>query len=207
MELKNIFKNSYVKNFLILFTGLFIGWLFFYNSDNSIKKEDQESETPQIWTCSMHPQIRMDHKGLCPLCAMDLIPLTQSSSNVDPNAIVMTEEAIMLANVQTTIISNQSLEKEIRLFGKIQADERAVQSLPSHVSGRIEKLFLNFTGEKVHKGQLIAKIYSPELITAQQELIEAIKIRDIQPQIYAATKEKLKQLKLSEKQIDEIEKS
>ncbi|PIX35731.1 MAG: efflux RND transporter periplasmic adaptor subunit, partial [Bacteroidetes bacterium CG_4_8_14_3_um_filter_31_14] len=89
----------------------------------------------------------------------------------------------------------------------IQADERLIKTIPAHIPGRIEKLFTNFTGEQINKGQIIASIYSPELITAQQELFEALKLKDIQPQIIEAAKEKLKQWKLTDNQIEEIEKS
>ncbi len=208
MKAKKIFSNTYFRSSLLLITGLFIGWLFFYHSDKTDNQNsNQKVEKTTIWTCSMHPQIRMDHKGLCPICGMELIPLEQNTNQVDDNAIVMTDEAVKLADVQTVIVSKQQPVKEVRLYGKIQADERSVQSLPAHIPGRIEKLYVNFTGEKISRGQIIASIYSPELITAQQEFFEALKIKDVQPQILEAAKEKLSQFKLSGKQIEEIEKS
>lgn len=85
---------------------------------------------------------------------------------------------------------------EVRLYGKVQADERLLQNQVSHVSGRIEKLFVNFTGESVSKGQLLAQVYSPELVSAQQELIEAAKTKETQPAIYDAAREKLASGKL-----------
>ena len=76
----------------------------------------------------MHPQIRMDHPGKCPICGMDLIPLLQSTALVNPDAVVMTEEGIKLAEVQTSIVSRQKPVKKIQLYGKIQADERLIQT-------------------------------------------------------------------------------
>lgn len=207
MEAKKIFSNTYFKSSMLLIIGLFLGWLFFYHSGNNNIINNNKEEKATIWTCSMHPQIRMDHKGLCPICGMELIPLEQNVSQVDNNAIVMTEEALKLAEVQTVIVSKQQSIKEVHLYGKIQADERSAQSLPSHVPGRIEKLFVNFTGEKINKGQIIASIYSPELINAQQELLEALKIKDVQPLLLEAAREKLSQFKLSSKQIEDIEES
>ena len=64
----------------------------------------------------------------------------------------MTEEGIKLAEVQTSIVSRQKPAKEVRLYGKIQADERLIQTQPAHVPGRIEKLLVNFTGEEVQRG-------------------------------------------------------
>lgn len=208
MKAKTILSNTYFRSSLLLILGLFLGWLFFYHSDkNSTKEEVKKEEKSIVWTCSMHPQIRMDHKGLCPICAMDLIPLEQNVSEVNDSAIVMTDEALKLAEVQTVVVSKQQPIKEVHLYGKIQADETSVQSIPAHVSGRIERLFVKYTGEKINKGQVIASIYSPELINAQKELLEAIKMKDVQPLLLEAAREKLSQFKLSGKQIEDIEKN
>ena len=97
----------------------------------------------------MHPQIRMPHPGKCPICGMDLIPLVQSSTaSIDPDAIHLSKEAAALANVLTSIVTRQKPVKEVRLYGKVQADERLFQSQTAHVPGRIERLFINFTGEQ-----------------------------------------------------------
>ena len=95
----------------------------------------------------------------------------------------------------------------MRLYGKVQADERLLQSQVSHVPGRIERLAVNFTGESVVKGQVLAQVYSPELITAQQELLETARTKQSQPAIYEAAKEKLRQWKLTDNQIESIESS
>jgi len=89
----------------------------------------------------------------------------------------------------------------------VQADERLLQNQVAHIGGRIDKLLVNFTGEPVRKGQLLAIIYSPELVTAEQELIEAAKSKESQPEIYQAAREKLMQWLLTEKQIAQIESS
>ena len=89
----------------------------------------------------------------------------------------------------------------------MQADERLLQSQVAHVPGRIERLAVNFTGESVVKGQVLAQVYSPELVTAQQELLEAAKTKESQPAIYEAAKEKLHQWKLTDDQITNIEAS
>ncbi len=207
--MKNIFSNNYFRYSLFALAGLFLGWLIFHSSNKVEVKPRlviQESKTT-IWTCAMHPQIRMPEPGKCPICGMDLIPLSQSSSPVDPDAIHLTQEAIALANVSTSVVAHQKPIKELRLYGKIQADERLLQSQVAHIPGRIEKLMVNFTGELVHKGQTLAVIYSPELITAQQELLEALKTKQTQPEIYDAAKEKLHQWKLTDYQIANIENS
>ena len=208
--MKSIILNKYVRYGLLILFGLFLGWLFFHSSSTPKDEHDHtESEKKnEIWTCSMHPQIKMDKPGKCPICAMDLILLNQNSTaQMDSNAIHFTADAAALANVATSIVSRSKPAKEVRLYGKVQADERLLQNQVAHISGRIEKLFVGFTGEAVTKGQLLALIYSPELITAQQELLEAAKEKQMQPAIYEAAIEKLRQWMLNDKQIAQIEQS
>jgi Cu(I)/Ag(I) efflux system membrane fusion protein len=208
-------KNSYLKYGIVLITGLLLGWLIFGGSTGNSASEEHDhahahEAEEQVWTCSMHPQIRMDKPGKCPLCAMDLIPVASSSGGDDfvhPDAIQMSKEAIALANVQTVVVSRQNPVKDIRLYGTIQIDERLSQSQTSHVSGRIEKLLINFTGESVKQGQTLAVVYSPDLMNAQQELLEALKMQSVQPALADAAREKLRFWKLTDEQIEEIEKS
>lgn len=207
--MKNIVNNKYVIYSLLVLGGLLLGRLLFHSPS---VKEDKHEQTvgeakSSIWTCAMHPQIRMDKPGKCPICGMDLIPLNQSGGEVDPGAIHLTKEAAELANVLTSVVSKQKPVKEVRLYGKVQADERLLQNQAAHIPGRIEKLMVNFTGEAVRKGQTLALIYSPELVTAGQEFLEASKTKQSQPEIYEAAKEKLRQWKLTEAQIARIESS
>jgi len=209
--MKNILSNKYVRFSFILIGGIFLGWLFFHSPGKTEDKHNHTAEATKgtIWTCAMHPQIRMSEPGKCPICGMDLIPLSQVSSDTitDPNAIHMTDAAAQLANVLTSVVSKQNPVKDIRLYGKVQADERLLQSQVSYLPGRIEKLLVNFTGEAVRKGQTLALIYSPDLVTAQQELLETAKTKQSQPALYEASKDKLRQWKLSESQIASIESS
>jgi membrane fusion protein, copper/silver efflux system len=210
LKLSKIFSSKSIKYTLLVLAGVFVGWLFFHSSSKNEPIPAQSAETIKttIWTCSMHPQIRMDQPGLCPLCGMDLTPLAQSgSSSIDPDAIHLSKEAAELANVATSLVTKQKPVKELRLYGKVQTDERLFQSQVAHVSGRIERLAVNFTGERVTKGQVIAEIYSPELITAQQELLETVKTKLSQPELYQASKEKLRRWKLTDNQIAAIETS
>lgn len=160
-----------------------------------------------IWTCSMHPQIRQNEPGLCPICEMDLITLESNSSD-NPLVLEMSESAVALANIQTTVIGSTSegIKKPITLNGRIKQDERRISSQVSHVPGRIEKLYVSFTGEEVEKGQKLAEVYSPELITAQRELIEASKMAENNALLEAA-RNKLRYWKIPEQTINEIETS
>ncbi|MBT8315059.1 MAG: efflux RND transporter periplasmic adaptor subunit, partial [Maribacter sp.] len=197
----------------ILIAGIVIGNIFSGGSSEASHEEGeheyvQDPET-QLWTCSMHPQIKLEEPGNCPICGMELIPLEESnntSESIASNEIVMTEEAIQMANIQTTVVVESEAVKEIRLLGRVKPDERRLFSQVSHIPGRIERLYVNFTGEKVYRGQKIVRIYSPELISAQKELFETIKSKDVYPQLYTASRNKLKLWKLSDAQIDAIEK-
>ena len=210
----NIMKKykKYIIAAGILILGIILGNVFSGGSSETTHAEGEHeySQDPvtQLWTCSMHPQIKMEKPGNCPICGMELIPLeasSDSSENIADNEIVMNEEAYQLANIQTTVVEKASANKEIRLLGRVKPDERRLYSQVSHIPGRIERLYVNFTGEKVFTGQKIVRIYSPELITAQKELFEAIKSKEIYPQLYTASRNKLKLWKLSDKQIDGIE--
>ncbi len=193
----------------VLVIGVLLGYLIHSLSnpqmDSSLNPQIEQSENQQIYTCSMHPQIRQNEPGECPLCGMDLIPANQTSSSTSIG-FQMTTEAIKLAHIQTTIIGNSGTAGSsiLKLNGKIQANETKSASLVSHIPGRIEKLFVSYTGEQVTKGQQIASIYSPELITAQKELLEAQKIQDISPGLLNAAKNKLKYWKISSQVVEDI---
>jgi len=206
------------KNYLItagiLIVGILIGNLFSGGGSETTHKDGEheyvQDPKTELWTCAMHPHLRLEEPGNCPICGMELIPVDDSSSSaekIDPSEIVMSEEAIQLANIQTSTIVKGDAVKKIHILGRVQADERKLFSQVSHIPGRIERLYVNFTGEKVSRGQKIVRIYSPELISAQKELFEAIKSKDIYPQLYTASRNKLKLWKLNDDQIDVIENS
>ncbi len=201
-------KKTIIIVISTLALGLLLGWLIFGGSGNQTTDEHQhETEVADetTWTCSMHPQIRQGEPSYCPICGMDLIPLEdEDDSDVDPMAISMSATAMQLASVSTAMVGAIDPVKSVRLNGKVQSDERLVFSQSSHVPGRVEKLMVNFTGEYVNKGQTIASVYSPDLMTAQEELFEAQKIKESQPQLFNSAKEKLKNWKLSEGQIEQL---
>ncbi len=204
-------SSNAVRYGTVLLAGVLLGWLVLggggHTHEDAHRSESAGNEEHgMIWTCSMHPQIRMDKPGKCPLCAMDLIPLKSADGGdaIDDDAIQLSKEAMALANIQTSVVGHQAAVKDVQLYGTIQVDERLQQSQTSHVNGRIEHLYVNFTGETVKQGQLIATVYSPELLTAQQELLEAAKLTDLQPLLLEAAKEKLRLWKMSEDQVAEV---
>jgi Cu(I)/Ag(I) efflux system membrane fusion protein len=203
---KNDFKTGLIGLLIGLFIYFLIDSLFLTSSENDTGENILNTEET-IWTCSMHPQIRQSEPGECPLCGMDLIPLSNNNSEKkkDNFTFTMSEESTALANVQTYKVTKKDPIYKINLTGKIAADERKLKSITADFSGRIEKLYVDFTGERIIKGSKLGTIYSSELISAQKELIEAYKNKMVNPLLYNAVREKLELWNLTEEQINSIE--
>lgn len=208
--MNKLFENKLALVLITLVIGGLIGWSIKPSNSDSHEGHEHETESgaASLWTCSMHPQIKLGEPGDCPICGMDLIPASQASSkNSNPMVFEMTPEAVAMAQIHTTKIGGTNGSGELFLTGKIQADERENAAITAKFPGRIEKLYVTFTGEQVKAGQRLATIYSPELLTAQRELLEAAKSKATFPQLYSAAKDKLKLWKLTESQIAQIEQS
>jgi Cu(I)/Ag(I) efflux system membrane fusion protein len=197
-----------------LIVGLLGGFLIFGGGSadtatNKVTDDHNHSEeiaSNQMWTCSMHPQIMKDEPGDCPICGMDLIPADAGADGLNANEIKMTENAMALANIQTSVVGQGQMgDNSLKLSGKIMTNEESNAVQVTYFGGRIEKLYVNSTGERVGAGQRLATIYSPELVAAQQELLTASSLKESQPELYKAVRNKLKLWKLSEKQINAIE--
>jgi len=202
--MKKLFINKYALFASAFILGAVVVWFLKPDNQKISTSENQTISTSEIWTCSMHPQVRKKEAGDCPICGMELIPLEREESDLDPGAISMSPTAMQLAQVQTMVVKRGSIKKNIRLNGKVQADERLKYTQSSHIPGRVEKLLVNFVGEFVSQGQVIAYVYSPDLVTAQEELFEAKKVQDTHPELLRSSKEKLKNWKLTDQQIEKI---
>lgn len=204
--------KKYLVYIGLIVVGLFLGKLFFSNTSTGKNTDSHKSETvEEHWTCSMHPQIDMPKPGKCPICGMDLIPKEDNADDIlSADSFKMTKNALALGNIQTIIIDESEGKREgntVKLSGKIVENEDNMAVQTAHFAGRIEKLYISSVGEKVNRGQLLARIYSPELFAAQQELLTAASLKESQPALYKAVRGKLKLWKLSEKQINTIEAS
>ena len=150
-----------------------------------------------MWTCSMHPQIRQPAPGKCPICTMDLIPV--DTRLIGLREIEFSEEAAKLMEIETSIVERKFVTAEIRMVGKIDYDETRLKNITAWVPGRIDRLYVDFTGITVSKGDHMVYLYSPELISTQRELLL--------PSLKDAAREKLRLLGLAAEQIEEIEKT
>lgn len=200
------------KNILIiiigcLFFGGLAGWLIRGTDDHPDHEHFHVAEDGTVYTCSMHPQIRQNEPGQCPLCGMALTPVSSNSGNSSPFVLEMTPEAMALSNVQLTRVKSGTGSGKLSLTGKIQVNEQRMKSLTANYSGRVDQLFVNFTGQEVRRGEKLATLYSPDLVNAQKELLETAKIKERQPALYQAAREKLRLWKISDEQIARIENS
>ncbi|RXG15712.1 Cu(I)/Ag(I) efflux system membrane fusion protein [Leeuwenhoekiella aestuarii] len=203
-------NKSILYLFIAAVVGLGAGYLIFGESKKQVTADTaihDHSEDPSLWTCAMHPQIMREESGDCPLCGMDLIPVEADVSRLSTNQFRMTDNALALAGIQTTVIGTGATEvtDDLNLSGKIviNADETATQ--PAHFDGRIESLSVTSVGQHIRTGQQVATVYSPSLIAAQQELITASKLKESQPRLYEAVRNKFKNWKIHSSILDQVE--
>jgi len=186
---------------------------------------ETEEKKPEVWTCAMHPHIRLPKPGKCPICGMTLIPVEDENETAEegdmPNLrrLVMSPAAAALANIQTTPVTRAAVSKEVRMVGKIDYDETRIRKIAAWVPGRIDKLFVDFTGVRVNEGEHLVYVYSPDLRTAQEELLQAkeatVAVKKSNVSVLAqyttatieAARDKLHLLGLTREQITETERS
>lgn len=206
-------KLTYLLMALIGIAGIAVGaWIFggesgFDPLDEHLAEVHTNEAGEIVYTCSMHPQIRQNEPGDCPICGMDLIPADDNTVSENPNSLVMSKAAVSLAEIETTPVISAIASEEIRLPGKVSFNRNNSSSVTSHLKGRIIDLYVDFEGAFVEKGQRMASIYSPELIAAQQELLETAKVKNQNPTLYQAARRKLELWELPVSTIDEIEES
>lgn len=168
----------------------------------------------QVYTCSMHPQIRQPGPGLCPICGMELIPVNSGEEEAaGPRAFVTSESAKALMDIQTARVERRFVEAEIRMVGKVDYDETRLATISAWVPGRLDRLFVDYTGVQVRAGDHMVSLYSPELLTAQQELRSASEalarvspnapqvLRDTGEATVTGAREKLRRWGLTDEQV------
>lgn len=205
-------KENIIYVGIAVVVGLLVGYLIFGGNAGTTATDEHDHSTEiasgEMWTCSMHPQIMQPEPGSCPICGMDLIPADNGGEGLAVNQIKMTENAMVLAGVETVRVgAGVDGEDHIKISGKVAVNQESDAVQSAYFDGRIESIGVNFEGEEVRKGQKLATIYAPALVSAQQELLTAANLKESQPQLYKAVRSKLKLWKLSDSQIDQIESS
>ena len=169
-----------------------------------------EEKKIRFWTCVMHPSVKMQEPGSCPVCKMDLIPVYEGSG------LELTAQQKALIPVRTEPVTFRKVAREIRTVGVLDYNETRMAYASTRISGWIEDLHVDFTGIKVREGDELLSIYSPELVVAQEEYLTALKsvgelqnteyvelLRSIKLNLTAA-ESKLKLYGLTENQIEDI---
>ena len=217
--------NRFMTPVLVLAAGLILivgvgvsqrtGWI----SAGGIAKPASDNRTAQIHTCPMHPQIRQPGPGRCPICGMALVPATASGSEgLDELSVRIEPAQRRLANIQVAEAKREPVFATIRTIGAIAIDESRMATIAAYIDGRIERLFADYTGVVVDKGDHLAVLYSPELYTAQVEYLESRKslansaatleaIRQAQQKLVGNSRQKLVELGFREDQIGDLESS
>ena len=206
----------------------------------------------EYWTCAMHPSVRLNDPGICPVCGMDLVPVAKAQELKDEHNGSGTEMDSMksmnsgetkdmssgapeqehrssvfrinprrqqLINVKTEPVEVRNLTKDIRTVGKVVLDETKIEHIHTKFSGWIDKVFVDFTWEHVKKGDPLFSIYSPDLLSTQEEYLIALKSKKIlvdsefpdiskgSESLVRATRNRLKLWDVSEDQIRDIERT
>lgn len=174
------------------------------------------------WTCSMHPQIRQPDPGLCPICNMDLIPASQledGGQEESPRRFSTSEAAAKLMEIRTAPVERRFVEAQVRMVGKIAYDETRLATITAWVPGRIERMYADYTGIVVRKGDHMVDLYSPDLIAAKEELRRARKalsdlptnappaLRDMAESALDAVRARLRRWGVTSGQIEEAERA
>ena len=224
IQAKSLLSGRGFKTVVLVVVTFLAGYFvhsFLHKSPSGQTNEHTGQQTAAhaqtVWTCSMHPQFRLPKPGQCPICLMDLISMTTEKGEIGERQITFSQEALKLMEVQTTLVERKFVEAEIRMVGKVDYDETRIKNITAWVPGRIDRLYVDFTGITVNKGDHMVDLYSPELISAQAELLQALKaagsisnntsdmMKRTTLAMLEASRDKLRLLGLARAQIDKIE--
>ena len=160
------------------------------------------------YTCPMHPTVIQDKPGTCPVCGMDLVrkgkPAEEVKITAELNYLLKPANAIVISSIKTVMPVQRQMNASTTANGVITYDTRRFSSIPVRFGGRIEKLFIKYNFQPIRKGQKILEIYSPELVTAQRDLLYLLTSDKENTQLIESAKEKLRLLGLSDSQINQL---
>ncbi len=166
-----------------------------------------EHEQTEVYTCPMHPEIIRDKPGNCPICGMTLVKKETKGNQiteVDLNTLLQPTNEFVVSSIPVTTIQKGKEQVEIDALGSVTYDTRYVGAISSRVTGRIEKLYVRYRYQKISKGQKIMDIYSPELMTTQQNLLFLLNNDAGNTSLISAAKQRLLLLGLTEQQLNSI---
>jgi Cu(I)/Ag(I) efflux system membrane fusion protein len=207
MNLKRIFsKRNVIVAAVVAFAS--VGTFLYFGNSTDEHEPVLTGYGDEVWTCSMHPHVRLPDSGLCPLCSMPLIrtaaPISTKTTNENSDLMLdLSEHALAMASVETVSVKRRKLSREIRVVGKVQYNETGLANITSRVEGYVERLFVDYTGVEVKLGDHLVEIYSPDLVVAQHEMIVGLESARSAGLIESSTK-KLIRWGLTQKQVDDL---
>ncbi|UCE17559.1 MAG: efflux RND transporter periplasmic adaptor subunit [Gemmatimonadota bacterium] len=215
-------KRGYVKIILVFTIAFVLGYILRSSpphppGEHGNTMVGETEAKARMWTCSMHPQIKLPNPGQCPICFMDLVPFEGDEGDTDhPRQLTMSETAKALAEIQTAPVVRERVMSAVQMVGKVEYDETRLANITAWVPGRIDSLYVDYTGISVEVGDPMVSIYSPDLVSTQKELLQAIdgekkvsgstieEIQKMATSLRLAAEERLRLWGLSTEQIDEI---
>lgn len=169
---------------------------------------DKHADHADTYICPMHPTVVSDRPGTCPVCGMDLVRKARPGEEVeiteDLARLIKSPNEVVIASINTVKAVYKSLPATVQGQGVVTYDTRYVYNIPARIGGRLEKVYLKYAFQPVRKGQKVADIYSPELLTAQRELLYLTENDKSNEELIRSAKSKLLLLGASEKQVEEI---
>jgi membrane fusion protein, copper/silver efflux system len=190
--------------FFIVLTGS--ATLLFSCHENN-KHATETIKAKEVWTCSMHPEVIREGPGSCPICGMDLIIKEEHAAalkSIQIEDLLQPTNQFVQSSIPVISIQNERKNIPVDVLGTVTYDTRRINSISARVSGRIEKLYVHYRYQHIEKGERIMDIYSPELETAQQELLFLIKNDPENMDLIQAGKQKLLLLGMSEEQLSRV---
>ncbi|HYU14419.1 MAG TPA: efflux RND transporter periplasmic adaptor subunit, partial [Candidatus Acidoferrum sp.] len=127
------------------------------------------------YTCSMHPSVEKKEPGTCPICSMNLVPVTYDET--ESGEVRVDEQRRQLIGLKTSKVVRAPMSTSIRAIGRLTYDETRLKDVTLKVKGWIVHLHVNATGQPVRKGEELFSMYSPELFAAQEEYLVALQSR------------------------------
>ncbi|MEO9258117.1 MAG: efflux RND transporter periplasmic adaptor subunit, partial [Crocinitomicaceae bacterium] len=202
--------NKYVKYGLIVVLFLGIGASLYYFINNHYSNEKVVSENDVLYTCSMHPQIIRNKPGNCPICGMTLIKKVTENEVIDHNSIeaqLRPTDEYVVGNFDTVSPLDTIISTEIKLPGIIAYNPNSAINISAWVGGRIEKMYVNYKFQKIQKGQKLFDIYSPELLTEQQNYLFLISQDSNNKELITAAEKKMLLYGMTKLQISTLRES
>ncbi|MDB5121974.1 MAG: efflux transporter periplasmic adaptor subunit [Mucilaginibacter sp.] len=190
---------------IIMFVALIFGAIACTDHKQATVKIQAKSDIQ--YTCPMHPQILEDHPGSCPICGMTLVKKSGQASEgagISLNTVLQPVNSSVISSVNAITPEEKEIPVSILANGYLDFDARTFNNIASRFSGRIEKLYIKYAFQEIHKGQRIFDVYSPDLVTAQQDLIYLAKNSQQETALINAARQKLTLLGMTYEQINQV---